>query len=84
MHGKDSYDGEKTIDYSGLAAASTLELGLGAVLPSSRARAANPIDAVKMVKCPVCNDRSMLPSSMKGHKKSKKHKEKVAAAAARG
>jgi hypothetical protein len=85
VHGKDSYAyGEKTIDYSGLAAASTLELGLGAVLPSSRARAMNPSDVANMVKCPICNDRLMLRTSMKSHMKSKKHKEKAAAAAARG
>ena len=84
VHGKDSYDGEKTIDYSGLSAASTLELGLGAVLPSSRAKAMNPADVAKMVRCPICNDRSMLPTSMKSHMKSQKHVTAAAAAAARG
>jgi hypothetical protein len=77
-HGNDGYDGEKVIDYNGLALATTLELGLGAVIRTAKKKT---YEAGESKHCDLCNS-TMKASSYKGHLKSQKHIRLTAKAAA--
>ena len=51
-HGNDGYDGEKVIDYNGLAQVSTIKLGLGAVIRPSKKKTFAPGESKH---CDICN-----------------------------